>query len=114
MNQQPVSDGSVPQVGEEIKHKLSLSSIANTFFGDENMSASEFQKEDYRETQGYKDYVDQCVNNLRQNMGADFDEVTARKEVEDSIAGIVRVAIAAKQAGYVTARFRQTMHPVCH
>ena len=80
--------------------RYSLSSIANTFFGDENMSASEFKRVDYRQTQGYQDYVDQCVNNLRQVRGTDFDAVVARKEVEDSIAGIVKVAIAAKQAGY--------------
>ena len=79
--------------------RYSLSSMANTFFGDENMSANEFMKRDYRETQGYKDYVEQSINNLRQTL-ADFDEAAARKEVEDAINGIVRVAIAAKQAGY--------------
>lgn len=77
----------------------SLSSIANSFFGNENMSSSEFALSDYRDTQGYKDYVDQCLNNLSQTR-KDFDAETSRKDIEDSIDGIVRVAIAAKQAGY--------------
>lgn len=79
--------------------RYSLSSIANTFFGDENMSANEFMRMDYRETQGYKDYVDQCLNNFRQTR-TNYNENKARGEIEDSIAGIVRVAVAAKQAGY--------------
>lgn len=88
-------EGGKAQVGKQ----YSLSSMANTFFGDENMTAEQFKKADYRQTQGYKDYVDQCLNNYRQTR-ADFDEATARKSIEDSIEGIVKVAIAAKQAGY--------------
>ena len=79
--------------------RYSLSSMANTFFGDENMSSTEFMKKDYRETQGYKDYVEQCLNNYSQSR-KDFDADVARKEIEDSIEGIVKVAIAAKAAGY--------------
>ena len=79
--------------------RYSLSSIANTFFGDENMSAYAFQQADYKQTQGYKDYVEQCVNNYRQTR-TDFDEVTTRKEIEDSIDGIIQVAVASKKAGY--------------
>ena len=79
--------------------KFSLSSIANTFFGDENMSADAFVEADYKQTQGYKDYVEQCVNNYRQTR-ADFDEATTRKEIEDSIDGIIQVAVASKKAGY--------------
>jgi len=79
--------------------RYSMSSISNSFFGDENMTSEEFRKKDYRETQGYKDYVDQCLNNIRQSR-KDFDETSARKEIEDSIEGIVKVAIAAKMAGY--------------
>ena len=79
--------------------KYSLSSMANTFFDDPDMSVYEFQQADYKQTQGYKDYVEQCVNNYRQTR-ADFDEVAARKAIEDSIDGIVKVAIAAKKAGY--------------
>lgn len=89
-NAQPTADPDI---------RYSLSSMANTFFGDENMTAEQFKKADYRQTQGYKDYVDQCLNNYRQTR-ADFDEVTARKAIEDSVDGIVQVAIAAKQAGY--------------
>lgn len=92
-------DGSISQQEETVKQQYSLSSMANTFFGDENMTAEQFKKADYRQTQGYKDYVDQCLNNYRQTR-ADFDEATARKSIEDSIEGIVKVAIAAKQAGY--------------
>ena len=77
----------------------SLSSIANTFFGNENMSAAEFEKLNYKETQGYKDYVEICVNNMRQTR-PDFDEKAARAEIEAGIDGIIRVAIAAKKAGY--------------
>lgn len=89
-NQNPTSDADI---------RYSLSSMANTFFEDPNMSANDFMKVDYKQTQGYKDYVEQCVNNYRQTR-VDFDETVARKEVEDQIAGIVRVAIASKNAGY--------------
>lgn len=79
--------------------RYSFSSIANSFFGDENMTTAEFEKMDYRETQGYKDYVEQCLNNYRQTR-TDFDENKARKEIGRSIDGIVRVAVAMKKAGY--------------
>lgn len=79
--------------------RYSLSSMANTFYGDENMSANDFMRLDYTKTQGYRDYVNQSVNNMRQTR-ADFDEVTARRDVKEAIDGIVRVAVAAKNAGY--------------
>lgn len=79
--------------------RFSLSSMANTFYGDENMSSVAFEERDYKQTDGYKNYVNQCVNNMRQTR-SDFDETVARKEIEDQIDGIVRVAIAAKKAGY--------------
>lgn len=81
----------------DVKH--SFSSVANTFFDDPNMSANDFKKVDYTQTQGYKDYVEQCVNNYRQTR-ADFDESVAREEIENQIKGIVDVAIASKKAGY--------------
>ena len=84
--------------------KFSLSSMAHTFFGNENMTAKEFEEGNYKQTEGYKVYVDQCLNNYRQTR-ADFDETVARKEIEDSIQGIVDVAIAMKKAGYN--RFRR-------
>ena len=77
----------------------SFSSIANSFFGKEDMSTSEFLEDDYHETQGYKDYVNQCLDNMRQSR-ADFDEDFAKAAIQNSIDGIVRVAVAAKQAGY--------------
>ena len=79
--------------------RFSLSSMANTFYGDENMSSVAFEERDYKQTVGYKNYVNQCVNNMRQTR-SNFDETVARKEIEDQIDGIVRVAIAAKKAGY--------------
>ena len=79
--------------------RYSLSSMAGQFFGNENMSSIEFQEADYKQTEGYKTYVEQCLNNYRQTR-KDFDETVARKEIEDSIDGIVRVALAAKKAGY--------------
>lgn len=89
-NEKPTGDADI---------RYSLSSMANTFFGDENMSAKDFARRDYTETEGYKNYVSQCVNNLRQTR-ADFDDVSARREVKNAIDGIARVAVAAKQAGY--------------
>lgn len=94
-----ITDAMMQSVLYEGQPKFSLSSMANTFFGDENMSAKEFAKVDYKQTQGYKDYVDQCVNNYQQTR-ADFDESVSRQEIEEAIDGIVKVAIAAKKAGY--------------
>ena len=79
--------------------KYSLSSMAHTFFGNENMTVKEFEEGNYKQTEGYKVYVEQCLNNLRQTR-TDFNEVEARKEIEDSIKGIVDVALAMKKAGY--------------
>lgn len=79
--------------------EYSLSSMAYTFFGDENMSSVAFEKGDYKQTDGYKNFVEKCVNNMRQTR-TDFDETVARQEIEKQIDGIVRVALAAKKAGY--------------
>ena len=79
--------------------RYSMSSMANTFFGDPTMTSDEFSKRDYKETVGYKDYVDKCLKNMKQTR-KDYNEDVARKEIEDSIDGIVQVAIAAKKAGY--------------
>lgn len=80
-----------------VKH--SFSSIAYNFFEDPDMSTEEFIAKDYKETKGYKEYVEKCLNNYRQTR-PNFNEKKARKSIEDSIDGIVRVAIAAKNAGY--------------
>jgi uncharacterized protein YukE len=80
--------------------RYSLSSMGTTFFGDENASFYKFEEGAYKKTPGYQSYVNECLNNYKQTRGADYDEAVARKEIEDSIDGIVRVGIAAKKAGY--------------
>ena len=83
--------------------KGSYSSIAQSVFGDANLSVDNFKErfEDgsYKDTEGYKAFVDKCLNNMKQTH-PDLAEEEARNEVEKSIAGIMRVAIAAKNAGY--------------
>ena len=80
--------------------RKSFSSIANSFFGNADMTADEFGGSDYRETEGYKQYFEQCLNNFKNSRGEAFDEKSAEKEISDSIDGIVRVAVAMKRAGY--------------
>ena len=83
--------------------QYSLSSIGNAFFGDPNMSAEEFEKADYTQTQGYKDYLSQCVNNVKQSKQPQYSIATdaeIEQELGKQIRGIIDVAIAAKQAGY--------------
>ena len=77
----------------------SLSSISNSFYGNSEMSTTEFLESDYRQTEGYQNYVDSCLNNMRQTR-SNFNEAVARKEIEESVDGIIRVALAAKAAGY--------------
>jgi len=86
------------KTNESGETRYSFSSIASSFFGDENMSTYDFLSGGYKKTEGYRTYVEQCVNNMRQTR--DISESAARAEVEKSIAGIVDVAIAAKKAGY--------------
>lgn len=90
-NEMPTGDADI---------RYSLSSMGYTFFGNENTDKMRFKNRDYKETEGYKAYVDQCVDNYRQTRGDIFDEETTRKEIEDAIDGIVKVAVAAKEAGY--------------
>lgn len=100
-------DTNVPSNNETVdnKPKHSLSSMGATFFGDENISSEEFEKmlEDgsYKKHKGYIDYVKDCVNVYKQSRGAkgmlSGSEV---KKIEQQIEGIMRVAIAAKKAGY--------------
>lgn len=82
---------------DDTKH--SFSSIAYNFFEDPDMSSEDFVAKSYKETRGYKEYVEKCLNNYRQTR-PNFNEKKARKSIEDSIDGIIRVAIAAKNAGY--------------
>ena len=77
----------------------SFSSIANTFFGDSNMTTKDFESKDYKKSEGYKNYVNKCVDVFMQTHKGATEE-SARKEIEKSIEGIVDVAIASKKAGY--------------
>ena len=77
----------------------SFSSIANTFFGDPNMTTKDFESKDYKKSKGYKEYVDKCVDVFTQSHKGATEE-SARNEIEKSIEGIVDVAIASKKAGY--------------
>lgn len=79
--------------------KDSLSSISNSFFGNPEMTVEEFAESDYKSTDGYKNYVEQCVGNMEQTH-SDFNEKVARKSVEKQIDGIIRVALASAEAGY--------------
>jgi hypothetical protein len=79
--------------------RYSFSSIAQTFFGEDDMTVERFGKLDYKQTEGYKTYINDCVQNMRETMPA-FDEKKAMENVEKAIDGIVRVAVAAKKAGY--------------
>ena len=80
-----------------VKH--SYSSIAYSFFGDKKVSIKDLENGSYKDTDGYKRYVDQCLNNMRQTSES-FNEKASRKEIVDSIDGIVEVAVAMKKAGY--------------
>lgn len=77
----------------------SFSSTANSFFGDPELTADEFRSMDYKKSEGYKSYIDMCVNNYRQSR-ADFNEADAKASIEKQIDGIVKVALASKDAGY--------------
>ena len=79
--------------------KYSYSSIAYSFFGDKKISIKDLENGSYKDTDGYKRYVDQCLNNMRQSVEG-FSEKSALKEITDSIDGIVEVAVAMKKAGY--------------
>lgn len=79
--------------------RYSFSSIAFSFHGVDNMTAAEFESKDYKKTEGYKAYVEECINNMKQTQKG-FDEKAARKQIENSIDGIVSVAVAMKKAGY--------------
>lgn len=60
---------------ENSGERFSLSSIANTFCGNPDMSADDFSKANYKETKAYKSYVKQCLNNMRQTR-KNFNENT--------------------------------------
>ena len=91
------SDMAIPQNVEDVRY--SFSSIVQKFFGDDSMDAETFAKMDYKKTKGYLSYVYECLSNMRQTI-PDLDEKSAIESIEKSIDGIVRVAVAAKKAGY--------------
>lgn len=80
--------------------RASLSSMSVSFFGKEKPTIADFESRKYKETEGYKKYVESCVENMRQTRGQSFNEKSAREEIESSIDGIVDVAVAMKKAGY--------------
>ena len=82
----------------EVEKRYSFSSISQSFF-EKEVTAEEMESGSYKDTKGYKEYVEKCLNNMRQSV-EDFNEAEARKEIEDSIDGIVKVAVAMKKAGY--------------
>ena len=78
----------------------SFSSIAHTFFENSGISADEFESRDYKKTDGYKKLVADSLQSMKDTRGEKFNATAALKEVQASIDGIVRVALAAKRAGY--------------
>lgn len=84
--------------------RASLSSMGSAFFGNEKVTAEEFEEmlEDgsYKEHQGYKDYVKSIVNVYTQSRGITKLSESNRAEIEKQIEGIIKVGIAAKKAGY--------------
>lgn len=85
--------------GTSTDQRLSMSSMAQTFYGNENMSLDDLKKRDYKETEGYKSFEEKMLNNMRQSR-PDFDEVKAREEIANVIDGLFDVGIASKEAGY--------------
>ena len=83
----------------DLEKRHSFSSISYSFFGDKQVTVEDFENGSYKDTEGYKEYVNKCLNNMKQTREG-FTEESARKEVEKSIKGIVDVAVAMKKAGY--------------
>lgn len=78
--------------------KYSFSSISESFLGRVG-TVEELESGEYKKTAKYRDYVDRCVGTMTQTIDG-IDEAAARAEVEAGIDGIVKVAVAAKKAGY--------------
>lgn len=79
--------------------RQSFSSIGFSFFGDENISTNKFLQMDYKNSDGYKKVFKMYFDTyMKTHPGKSKKQ--AQKEIEYSIDGIVRVAIAAKKAGY--------------
>lgn len=86
----------------ETDTRNSLSSIGYSFYGNENLTAKEAEKmlEDgsWKKSEGYKKYLNDCISVYEQAYGKASKNDIA--QIEKSIEGIMRVAIAAKKAGY--------------
>lgn len=84
--------------------RLSLSSMGASFFGNEKITADEFEKmlEDrsYKEHKGYKDYLKNILKVYTQTHNVKGSPVNYTAEIERQIEGIIRVGIAAKKSGY--------------
>ena len=85
--------------------KYSFSSLGFSFFGNEDITSEEFEKMvndgSYKKQKGYRDYVKKCVDVYKQSHNVKGmlpgSEV---KKIEQQIEGIMKVAIAAKKAGF--------------
>jgi hypothetical protein len=87
---------------KKVEKRLSLSSMALQWFPDkESPSVKDFESRSYKKSEAYKTYVEECLENMidsgQVEKGKDSQ---ARKQIEDSIDGIVDVAVAMKKAGY--------------
>ena len=82
--------------------KNSFSSIGAAFYGNEKMTANEMERMlndgSWKESEGYKKYLGDCVNVYKQAYGKATKSDIA--QIEKEIEGIMRVAVAAKKAGY--------------
>lgn len=97
-----VTDGTDAKSSDTEVTKKSLSSIGAAFYGNEKMTANEMERMlndgSWKESEGYKKYLDDCVNVYKQAYGKATKSDIAQTEKE--IEGIMRVAVAAKKAGY--------------
>lgn len=78
--------------------RYSFSSISESFLGRVG-TVEELESGEYKKTAKYRDYVARCVGTMMQTIDG-IDEAAVRAEVEAGIDGIVKVAVAAKKAGY--------------
>jgi len=98
------SFGAETASGEDTEKRYSLSSMGASFFGNESITADEFQGmlEDgsYREHSGYQDYVAKIVDVYKQSRGLETVPNKDVAEIERQIEGLINVGIASKKAGY--------------
>lgn len=97
LQRQTNTEQTAAENGENIK--FSFSSIAYSFFGDESLTSADFENGDYKKTTGYNSYVNKCADIYTKTHDG-VSKTRAKREIAESIDGIVRVALAAKKAGY--------------